>query len=172
MLLVLFMWVIQLLLTIAMFDIRNCHPNFVILAHIVKHAFVNNTNDVFQLSLDCASCKLGGKSKSWPLRRHSSCGSVYFEIIHIVVQGVWVNTCTLWHLLIIIVVSFWSIFFVLMLMCYLHFKLFLLIHKLNFLHVLRSYFMILVRNICLGFSFFSITDGYFLLSFMSLHDLK
>jgi len=57
------------------------HPNSVILTHLMKHGYLNNTNEFSSLSFDCAPCKLG-KSKSLPFSLQGSRASMCFEIIH------------------------------------------------------------------------------------------
>ena len=61
------------------------HPNSVILAHLMKHDYLNNSNEFSSLSFDCASCKQKSKSLSFSLQgsRVSTC----FEIIHFDVWG-------------------------------------------------------------------------------------
>lgn len=62
------------------------HPNSVILTHLMKHGYLNNTNEFSSLSFDCAPCKLG-KSKSLPFPLQGSRASTCFEIIHSDVWG-------------------------------------------------------------------------------------
>jgi hypothetical protein len=63
------------------------HPNSVILTHLMKHGYLNNTNEFSSLSFDCAPCKLG-KSKSLPFPLQGSRASTCFEIIHSDVWGI------------------------------------------------------------------------------------
>jgi len=35
------------------------HSNFIILEHLMKHVYLNNTNECFSLSFDCTPYKLG-----------------------------------------------------------------------------------------------------------------
>jgi hypothetical protein len=62
------------------------HPNSVILTHLMKHRYLNKTNEFSLLSFDCGPCKLG-KNKSLPFPLQGSRASTYFEIIHSDVWG-------------------------------------------------------------------------------------
>jgi hypothetical protein len=58
------------------------HPNSVILKHLVKSGYLNNTHEFSSsLSFDCSPCKLD-KSKSLSFPMQGSRASACFEIIH------------------------------------------------------------------------------------------
>jgi hypothetical protein len=62
------------------------HFNFVILEHLMKHVYLNNTDEFFLLSFDCTPYKLG-KCKSLPFYLEVSHAFRCFKIIHSDIQG-------------------------------------------------------------------------------------
>jgi len=62
------------------------HPNFIILTHLIKHVYLNNTSEFSSLSFDCAFYKLG-ENKSLPFPLQGSRASTCFQIIHSDILG-------------------------------------------------------------------------------------
>lgn len=141
------------------------HPNFVILAHRMKHGYLSKINAFSSLSFDCAICKLG-KSKSLPLQvsRVSTC----FEIIHF---DVWGMSHVLSHAQYRYFVTFiddysrftWVYFIRSKADVFSTFQTFGAYVETNFLPVLRFYAHTLGKNICpMLFNLFSNRKVFFL----------
>jgi len=91
----------------------------IILTHLIKQDYLNNTNEFSSLSFDCALCKLG-ESKFLPFFFASSHASTCFEIIHSDIWGmshVLSHTQYLYFVTFILIPVFYDIYFLILNTC-------------------------------------------------------